>query len=46
MKLYIYDLDNTLHSQYECEETDDEEKYYASFKKKKISKTFDEKHKT
>jgi len=38
MKLYIYDLDNTLHSQYECEETDDEEKYYASFKKKKFLK--------
>ena len=38
MKIYIYDLDNTLHSQYECEETDDEDKYYASFKKKKFLK--------
>ena len=38
MKLFLYDLDNTLHSRHECEETDDEEKYYASFKKKNFLK--------
>lgn len=38
MKIFIYDLDNTLHSRQECDETANEDKYYASFKKKKFLK--------
>lgn len=38
MKIFLYDLDNTLHSRYEFDETDDEEKYYSSFKKKPFLK--------
>ena len=38
MKYYLYDLDNTLHSPFECDDTEDEDKYYASFKKKHFLK--------